>query len=198
MICALVFFFFTIPSLLLGLSLKTAAHTADPLLAAKYSFPILSNARTLENFSGKLPPCPWTPNCVNSQQKSCWGALYNVDPIVIPQEIRDPVTVLKGVLQDPKYFNPTQVSLVEESGSYLHYLWTVEIPTGALKGTYIDDVDIFCDPNTHLIHIRSASRKGFRDAVHLDFSKPGANKSRVEKIRTAFLERCAQIAQNPL
>lgn len=178
----------SIVSTIVGLGAKTLAHRLNPYLADKYSFPTLINARTLENFAGRLPPNPLTPNCVNTQQKSNWGELYNADPIHIPPTMANPIVSLKELLATAKVpnFDAEKASLVEEAGNYLHYTYTVEIPTGPLQGTYIDDVDIYFDSIRRCFEIRSASRVGFRDAVHLDFHQQGANKKRIEAIRRAW------------
>lgn len=175
-------------SALIGATIKVIAFQKNPDLRLKYSLPVLRNAREEQNFLGRLPPNPLTPNCVNSQQKSRWGKLYNVDPIKIPAGTENPIALLKTVFQtaEEPSFHWKNASLVEEEGGYLHYTYTVEIPSGPLKGTYIDDIDVYYDPNQRHFDIRSASRKGFRDALNLDFSLPGANKKRVEAIRTAF------------
>lgn len=187
-IAAVVLFPFSVVSTVLGFGMKSLAHRLDPFLAEKYSFPAILNARTPENFVGRLPPNPHTPNCVNSQQKSCFGELYNADPIHIPPHIASPLAVMKNLLQTAKVpnFDSSRAKLIEERGNYLHYTYTVEIPSGPLKGTYTDDLDIYCDLARRCFEIRSASRSGFRDAVHLDFSQQGANKKRIEAIRSAW------------
>ncbi len=172
-------------SIAFGLGAKSLAHRLHPALEKKYSFPTFINARTGENFAGRLPPNPLTPNCVNSQEKSYWGDLYDADPIPVPVDFSDPVSALKNLLQTAKIpnFDPARASLIEESDNYLHYTYTVVIPSGPMQGTYIDDVDIYYNQSRRCFEIRSASRVGFRDAVHLDFQQPGANKKRVEAIR---------------
>lgn len=172
-------------STLFGLGIKYTAHKLEPDLALKYQYKVLVNAREPANFSGKLPPNPWTPNCVNSQQKSLWGNLYNAEPIIIPTDITNPLAKLKSLLKTAQipHFDCSKMQLIEEQENYLHYTYTVEISKGLLKGTYIDDVDIYYNSREHHFDIRSASRKGFRDAIHLDFSQPGANKNRIEAIR---------------
>lgn len=181
---------FSLLLILSGMGLKLLSHRLNPALQDKYQIPSLINARTEENFSGKLPLSPWTPNCVNSQKKSLWGKLYDADPIVVSHSILDPINVLKGILAttNKPNFQAEKASLLEERNNYLHYTYTVEIPSGPLKGTYIDDVDIYYDAAKGCFEIRSASRVGFRDAVHFDFSRPGANKKRIEAIREAFTE----------
>jgi uncharacterized protein (DUF1499 family) len=165
-------------STLFGLALKWAALYFDPALKQNYALPVLIHARDASHFAGRLPQNPWTPNCVNSQQKSFWGKLYDAEPIAVPPDVADPVAAMKRVLENMKAI------LVEETENYLHYTFTVVIPSGPLKGTYIDDVDLYFKGDR--FDIRSASRKGFRDAVHLDFSQMGANKKRIEAIREKF------------
>lgn len=172
----------------IGYALKSYAVMRDPTLEEKYRLPVLVNARTEENFAGLLPPNPLSPNCVNSQQKSFWGELYNADPIRVPIEIEDPMAAMKGLLQNTNRpgFNSANLRIVEERSNYLHCEYTVVIPSGPLQGVYIDDLDLFYNPEERYFDIRSASRTGFRDAVHLDFSEAGANKKRIEAIRAAF------------
>lgn len=184
-------------STLFGYSLKSISHQICPELVQKYSYPVLVNARTSENFSGKLPSCPRTPNCVSSQEKSGWGSLYNVAPLKVPSYVTDPINTLKILLQsiNRPYFKGQNLQLEEEEGNYLHYTYKVEIPSGPLKGTYIDDLDIHYDQESQLIHIRSASRTGFRDATNLNFNRPGANKRRLEALRDEWNACLVTIAE---
>jgi len=168
---------FSLISTLFGLCLKALASQIESELKNKYTLPILVNARTEEDFAGKLPPAAWSPNCVNSQEKSLWGNLYNADPIAVPAGTENPTEQLKA------HMATLQSTLVEEKGDYLHYTYTVVIPTGPLQGTYIDDLDFFYNREKGVIDVRSASRSGFRDALHFDFNLPGANKKRIEAIR---------------
>lgn len=179
-ITAVVLFPFSLLSTLFGLTLKAIAYRIEPALKDRCSLPILYNARTAVHFNGKLPPNPWTPNCVNSQQKSFWGALYNAEPIAVPREMENPVAEMKQLLAQQNCI------LTEEKENYLHYEYTVDIPSGPLKGTYTDDLDLYFDAAASCFHIRSASRTGFRDALHFDFKQMGANKKRIEAIRQAF------------
>lgn len=187
-IASIALFPISIISTLFGLVCKALAYAIDPSLKKRFFLPVLINARSEENFSGKLPPNPWTPNCVNSQQKSLWGKLYDVDPMIVPAEMENPIDFMKELMRTLKapHFNAENVQLIEEKARYLRYEYKVVIPSGPLKGTYIDDLDLYFDPDANRFHIRSASRKGFRDALHFDFSQWGANKKRVEEIRGAF------------
>jgi uncharacterized protein (DUF1499 family) len=178
-------------STLFGYSLKSISHQISPFLTEKYSYPILINARTSENFSGKLPACPRTPNCVSSQEKSRWGSLYDISPLKVPSYMTDPISTLKTLLQDINrpYFSAQNLQLEQEEGNYLHYTYKVEISSGPLKGTYIDDLDLYYDQEKQLIHMRSASRTGFRDSTNLNFNRPGANKKRLEALKDEW-NRC--------
>lgn len=166
----------------LNVFLEKKYHAPERKLRKKYS-------RKAENFAGKLPKNPFTPNCVNSQQKSFWGKLYNVDPISVPPSLVDPIGTMKALFQNThrENFNSDNVKLFEEKGNYLHYTYTVVIPKGVLKGTYTDDVDLYYNAEKHIFDVRSASRKGFRDGLNLKIKTvPGANKKRVEAIRAEF------------
>lgn len=173
----------------IGWAFKSYAMRQNPDLKDKYSLPVLINARTERNFAGQLPPNPLSPNCVNSQQKNLWGKLYDANPISVPPGIEDPMLAMKALLQNTvrPNFNSANLRIVEERENYLHCEYTVVIPSGPLKGTYIDDLDLFYNVEGRYFDIRSASRTGFRDAIHLDFSQAGANKKRIEAIRDAFI-----------
>ena len=56
--------------------------------------------------------------------------------------------------------------------------WHVQFTTQLLR--FIDDVEFYFDESQSLIHVRSASRKGYWDL--------GVNRRRVETIRSRFEE----------
>ena len=185
-IIALVLFPFSFISTLFGLALKKASHVINPDLSTKYN---LSNSKspliyaaTKDNLNGSLPQNPFSPNCVNSQQTSIWGKQYNADPFAIISELGVDGTLekLHNVILNILDEKP---SLVERDGRYFHYEMTVVIKNGILKGTYIDDLILCYNPIKNVIDVRSSSRKGFRDALNLDLTKPGKNKDRIESIR---------------
>ncbi|SCA62564.1 hypothetical protein SCG7086_AB_00250 [Chlamydiales bacterium SCGC AG-110-P3] len=74
-------------------------------------------------------------------------------------------------------------NLIEQQADYRHYTVMVDIPK---LGRFIDDIDVWYNPDKRALDIRSASRLGFRDATNLDFSLQGANKKRCEVLRKAF------------
>jgi len=164
-----------------GSLIKGIDLAVNEKLKEKYKMPTVINARDSDNMTnGKLPPNPFTMNCVNSQEKSRWGALYDAEPIPT-RNMTAPVLKMKQMLTKDNHY-----TLVEENLNYLHYTYKVEIPSGALKGTYIDDVDLYYNQEKQQFDIRSASRTGFRDAIHTDRTIPGANKKRIENIRAQF------------
>ncbi len=136
----------------------------------------------------KFSACPGTPNCVNSQEKSKWGKLYNIEPLTVPRHITDPIDTLKNIFNNinEQYLKAPNLQLLEERENYLHYAYVVVIHSLPLRGTYIDDIEISYDKDRQILDIRSASRSGYRDATNLNFSIPGANKNRVEALRTAW------------
>jgi len=164
-----------------GALIKVIDLAVHEKLKDKYKLTTIVNSRNLADMtSGKLPRNPLTMNCVNSQQKSCWGKLYDAEPISA-KKISEPVKKMKEMLLKDK-----QYRLVEATSNYLHFTHRVEITSGLLKGVYIDDVDLSYDAQKEHFDIRSASRTGFRDSLDIDIRKPGANKKRIESIRSEF------------
>lgn len=64
------------------------------------------------------------------------------------------------------------VTFVVEEGTY----WHLEFRSRIFR--FVDDVEFLFEPQTKLIHVRSASRVGHSDL--------GVNRTRVEKIRALF------------
>ncbi|MDB6081717.1 MAG: hypothetical protein JWO53_989, partial [Chlamydiia bacterium] len=187
---AAVFLTLSVASILVGVCVKAIALKWKPELQAKYSFKTLLYARTQQNFSGKLPARPFTPNCVNSQKDSLWGAIYNVKPIAVSEKITQPLIELKKILATCVPDMPSNaLTLVEEQGSYLHYKGVV---TGKPSESEFD-IDVFYNKNKKQFDIRSASRSGFVDSETLDFKEPGSNKKRVEAIRQEWMKRAIEV-----
>ncbi len=66
-----------------------------------------------------------------------------------------------------------EISVIEQRADYLH----AEAQTRWLK--FVDDLEFWANPNLGVIELRSASRLGREDF--------GANRSRIEAIRAAYL-----------
>jgi uncharacterized protein (DUF1499 family) len=110
-----------------------------------------------------LSPCPSSPNCVSSRDPD---PARRVDPIPFrgtAAEARDGIeTVLRSL---------SRVTVVESSGSGIRAEFRTRLG-------FVDDVEFRIDEAAGVIHVRSASRKGYWDL--------GVNRRRVEAIREAF------------
>lgn len=127
------------------------------------------NAEGLIN--DKLKQCPDKPNCVCSEYKN--DTEHFIAPLVIPDNsssaamttLKDIIVGIKGNIETA---NETYISATF---------------TSALFG-FVDDLELRVDAKQNVIHIRSASRVGNNDL--------GANKKRVELIKTIFLEKTSK------
>jgi len=110
-----------------------------------------------------LPPCPSSPNCVSSGDPD---PVRRIDPISFQgreEEAREAIeTVVRSF---------PRATIVAASGS------VVRAEFRSLLG-FVDDVEFRIDEVAGVIHVRSASRKGYWDF--------GVNRRRVEAIREAF------------
>jgi uncharacterized protein (DUF1499 family) len=113
---------------------------------------------------GRLKPCPPTPNCVCSQATD---APHAIAPLRYEGDGAAAFARLEALVADW----PGAVIVAEGEG-YLH----AEVPTRWLR--FVDDVELLLDPAARVIHVRSASRLGYSDL--------GANRRRVEAIRSRF------------
>ena len=114
--------------------------------------------------NGHLAPCPNSPNCVSTQATD---EQHSIAPIGFEGETAVARDKLLSILQADSQF-----TLISNTPAYLH----AEAQTAVWH--FIDDVEFFFDEADSLIHSRSASRLGYGDA--------GANRQRMEAIRTAF------------
>lgn len=116
---------------------------------------------------GKLTPCPGRPNCVSSINTD---AQHHIDPIIYSGDKLLALETVKNLIALQKHAN-----IVKETDEYLY----VEFRS-KLMG-FVDDVEFHFPANESHIHIRSASRLGYSDL--------GANRKRMERIRTSFTEK---------
>ena len=110
---------------------------------------------------GYLRPCPSSPNCVNSMVND--DEVHRIEPFrgVSLEELRE-------LLQ-----NEESVEIITDHENYLHAEFT------SLIMRFVDDVEFFSIAEEQVIHVRSASRLGSSDL--------GANRRRVEGLRTKLL-----------
>lgn len=116
--------------------------------------------------SGKLAPCPSTPNCVSSQSQD---AAHYIEPLTYNSTPQQAIANLKTVIQ-----NLERTKIITETENYLYAEFTSK-----LMG-FVDDVEFFLDESANTIHVRSASRLGQSDL--------GVNRQRVETIRAKLKE----------
>jgi len=113
--------------------------------------------------AGQLKPCPNTPNCVCSEDSLSAAyitpLLFDDAPERAWQRAKQAVVSLGGTIQ-----------VQQET-----YLWA-SFTTKWLG--FVDDVELRMDADSHLIHVRSASRVGRSDF--------GVNRERVEMLRSFF------------
>jgi uncharacterized protein (DUF1499 family) len=115
----------------------------------------------------QLMPCPETPNCVSSQATD---KEHFIEPIAFTGTRED---AQERLLQILKGSERSKISVVQEN--YIR----VEFTSALFR--FVDDVEFYLprsESGKIVIHARSASRIGYSDL--------GANRSRIEKIRTKF------------
>ncbi len=113
---------------------------------------------------GQLAPCPDSPNAVSSQTDS---PRHRIDPFPFPVP-DNPEASLAAIRQAT--LAEGGVTEVDASPGYLRF----EAVTPWLR--FIDDLEWWVDAQARVIHVRSASRIGHSDL--------GANRARVERIRS--------------
>lgn len=116
--------------------------------------------------SGKLSPCPDSPNCVSSDAAD---DAHRIEPLALGD---DPTIAWEGLLvylrSDPSY------TIVVQDKNYLR----AEARTRLLR--FVDDVEFHLRPTDKQIAMRSASRIGYSDL--------GTNRRRLEAVRQALVK----------
>ncbi|MBW4571117.1 MAG: DUF1499 domain-containing protein [Tolypothrix carrinoi HA7290-LM1] len=116
--------------------------------------------------SGKLAPCPNSPNCVSSQSSDVGHSIAALSYSSTPEEA---IAKLKSVIQ-----SLSRTKIITESNDYLYAEFK-----SALMG-FVDDVEFYLDRKANVIQVRSASRLGQSDL--------GVNRKRIETIRAKLAE----------
>ena len=112
----------------------------------------------------KFSPCPDSPNCVSSQSTD---KAHFIEPLHYAGSLADARQKLIDILENTK-----RVRLVKVEKDYIH----AEFRSSIFQ--FIDDLELYFPPDQTIIHVKSASRKGYYDF--------GANRRRVERLRAAF------------
>ena len=113
---------------------------------------------------GKLAAVPDSPNCVSSMTEK---PAAQAEPLDI-STFEEPMAALKQSIEA----SIPRARLVTESENYLHYEFTSRL------FRFVDDGEFLLDPQQQSIQFRSASRVGYSDL--------GANRKRMETIRSAL------------
>ncbi|HEY8265096.1 MAG TPA: DUF1499 domain-containing protein [Steroidobacteraceae bacterium] len=108
---------------------------------------------------GRLAACKPTPNCVSSQADPADQEHY-IEPIAYSDTMQELRRAVESM---------TRATVIREEGNYLYAEYK-----SALLG-YVDDVELWLDDKTRLVHVRSASRLGRSDF--------GVNRKRIEELR---------------
>jgi uncharacterized protein (DUF1499 family) len=115
--------------------------------------------------AGKLKSCPNKPNCVSSQVET--SDKHYIAPITFAGSASAALARIKKIIA-----GMPRTQVVGEAPNYIY----AEFKT-KLMG-YVDDAEFFADETARVIHVRSASRLGYRDF--------NVNRERIEAIRAQF------------
>lgn len=123
--------------------------------------------KPLAEGSGRLAPCPDSPNCVSSEATDAVHAIP-------AYRIRGDAGVAWKALESELATLP-RVEIVSDESDHLYAVFTTRLMR------YRDDVEFGLDGEADVIRVRSASRVGYGDM--------GVNRARIESIRAALAER---------
>ena len=122
--------------------------------------------------NGRLAPCPASPNCVSSQADPAGDAAHYVAPLAFKGDAHGAWEALRRVVAESE-----RATIVGETDGYLH----AEFASRVMG--FVDDLECLLDAPGRRIHVRSASRLGYRDF--------GVNRGRVESLRRRLRDTLA-------
>lgn len=155
-------------SLLVVTGLWIGARIAFPETATIFAG---SRPANLGLQSGKLAPCPSSPNCVSSLSQN---AQQKIAPFAYNSTPAQAIANLKQVIQSFGH-----AKIITETDRYLYAEFT-----STWMG-FVDDVEFLVDEAKKVINVRSASRLGESDL--------GVNRQRIETIRAKLTEVATKI-----
>lgn len=117
--------------------------------------------------NGQLIDCPDSPNCVSTQTKK---EKAKIEPMQYKLEDNAAWLLLVDLLKEDKL-----AKIIKQENNYIHVAYYTK------SKIFIDDVEFLQDKVNNQFHFRSASRVGHSDL--------GANRKRMEKIRSVFLDK---------
>ena len=116
------------------------------------------------DIGNKFLPCPDSPNCVSSLSVD---NAHFIEPLHYSTNKAGARRKLLEILK-----STNRVHLVKVETDYIQ----AEFRSSIFR--FVDDVTFFFPPDKKIIHVRSASRKGYYDF--------GENRRRVERLRARF------------
>jgi len=121
----------------------------------------------MPNSGNKISPCPSSPNCVSSLSKD---RKHAIEPLQFSGSRDKARQKLLGILE--------KLNRARVTRSDTDY---IRAEFRSLIFQFVDDVEFLFAEEGNIIHVKSASRVGYSDL--------GANRRRVEQIRSAFESR---------
>jgi len=148
--------------------MRTAAIILLVLIVAIGALLAFQNLQTPTHLGvkdGKLAPMPSKPNAVSSQTDV---ADKKVEPLPFKDSLEETLAQVKSAL--------TAMEGQETQTQQSDYIYTI-FTTPLMR--YHDDVEVYLDEDTRLVHFRSQSRAGYSDR--------GVNRKRYEAFRALYL-----------
>lgn len=115
---------------------------------------------------GSFVPCPQSPNCVSTMAHDDPHRIAPINYTIPRDEARALMVQILSSLGN--------IRVIEVDGSYI---WA-ECASNIMG--FVDDLEIYLPESERIIHLRSASRKGYFDLE--------VNRKRVETIRGKFIQ----------
>lgn len=110
---------------------------------------------------GLLAACPASPNCVST---SAEREQQRIEPLVLTStDVEELTDVVERIIRETSRWKA-----VERQPGYWH------IECTSLICRFVDDLEVWLDTDSQLVHVRSASRVGYSDM--------GVNRKRVEML----------------
>lgn len=145
------------------LTLAAVAAVLFLLLIGRFVFLSMTTQApdTLGTTQGRLSPCPKKPNCVSSRAER---ESQRLDALVVSGSIEEAMETAVGAIE-----SMPGSRIVTSDDGYLHAAFKSRV------FRFVDDLELFYDPDVPGFQVRSASRVGRSDL--------GANRKRVEALR---------------
>ena len=146
--------------LVIGVGVMAVGSTAILAVLAR----VVKSPANLGVRDGKLAPCPNSPNCVSTQSQDPRHQIAPIPYTMSPAEAKDALLQIIRSMERSK--------IITDDPTYVYAEFTSK------RMRYVDDVELYRDQETSVIHFRSSARLPYFDW--------GVNRKRMKEIRTAF------------